>query len=104
MAFTGNVALVACAVFYEFFSLGMQPIENSLIAALTPDRWRSTSYAIKFTLTFGVGSLVVPLIAPIKQAYSLEMVYVFLAGVVFLLVTSIVVLLVASRRVKEVRN
>ena len=82
----------------------MQPIENSLIAALTPDRWRSTSYAIKFTLNFGVGSLVVPLIAPIKQAYSLEMVYVFLAGVVFLLVTSIVVLLFASRRIPEVRN
>jgi MFS family permease len=104
MAFTGNVVLVACAVFYEFFSLGMQPIENSLIAALTPDRWRSTGYAIKFTLTFGVGSLVVPLIAPIKQDYSIEMVYVFLAGVVLLLVTSVVVLLFASRKIPEVRN
>jgi MFS family permease len=104
MAFTGNVVLVACAVFYEFFSLGMQPIENSLIAAMTPERWRSTSYAVKFMLNFGVGACVVPLIAPIKQAYSLEMVYAFLAGVVFLLATSIVVLLVASRKIPEVRN
>jgi hypothetical protein len=44
------------------------------------------------------------MIAPIKQAYSLEMVYVFLAGIVFLLVTSIVTLLVASRRIPSMRN
>lgn len=104
MAFTGNVALVACAVAYEFFSLGMQPIENSLIAAMTPDRWRSTSYAVKFILNFGVGASAVQLIAPIKQAYSLEMVYVFLSAVVFLLVVSIAVLSVASRRIPSVRN
>ncbi len=104
MAFTGNVALVACAIAYEFFSLGMQPIENSLIASMTPDRWRSTSYAVKFTLNFGVGSLVVPLIAPIKQAYSLEMVYAFLAGVVFLLVLTIATLWVASRKIPSMRN
>jgi len=44
------------------------------------------------------------LIAPIKQAYSLEMVYAFLAGIVFLLVMSIVVLMVASRKIPAVRN
>ncbi len=104
MAFTGEVALVACAVAYEFFSLGMQPIENSLIAAMTPERWRSTSYAVKFMLTFGVGAWAVYLVAPIKQAYSIEMVYAFLAGVVFLLVTSIVVLIAASRKIPDVRN
>lgn len=104
MAFSGNVVLVACAVAYEFFSLGMQPIENSLIAGITPDRWRSTSYAIKFMLTFGVGAFVVHLIAPIKQAYSIEMVYTFLAGVVFLLVLSVVALMTASRKIPAVRN
>jgi MFS family permease len=104
MAFTGNVVLVACAVAYEFFSLGMQPIENSLIAAMTPDRWRSTSYAVKFMLTFGIGASAVHFIAPVKQAYSLEMVYAFLAGVVFLLVMSIIVLIAASRKIPAVRN
>ncbi len=104
MAFSGNVVLVLCAIAYEFFSLGMQPIENSLIAAMTPDRWRSTSYAVKFMLNFGIGSSAVYLIAPIKQAYSLEMVYAFLAGVVFLLVMSIVALMVASRKIPAVRN
>ncbi len=104
MALTGDVVLVACAVGYEFFSLGMQPIENSLIAAMTPDRWRSTSYAVKFMLNFGIGSFVVPLVAPIKQAYSIEMVYTFLAGVVLLLVLSIVALMIASRKIPAVRN
>jgi MFS family permease len=104
MAFTGNVVLALCVVGYAFFSLGMQPIENSLIAALTPDRWRSTSYAVKFMLTFGIGASAVQFIAPIKRAYSIEMVYAFLAGVVFLLVMSILALIVASRKIPEVRN
>mgnify|MGYP001267708838 CR=1 FL=1 len=104
MAFSGDVVLVACAIAYEFFSLGMQPIENSLIAAMTPERWRSTSYAVKFLLTFGVGAGAVHMIAPIKQAHSLEMVYVFLAGVVFLLAMSVVVLILASRKIPSVRN
>jgi len=104
MAFTSNYLLAFCAALYAFFSLGMQPIENSLIAALTPHKWRSTSYAVKFILNFGVGASVIYLIGPIKRAYSLETVYVFLAGATALLVTGIVVLLIASRRVESIRN
>lgn len=104
MAFTSEAWLVVCALGYELFSLGMQPIENSLIAAMTPERWRSTSYAVKFTLNFGVGASAVHLVAPVKAAYGLEGVYVFLAGVVALLVLSIAVLLFASRRIPAVRN
>ena len=104
MAFTSNYVLALCAAVYVFFSLGMQPIENSLIAALTPHRWRSTSFAIKFILSFGVGASAVYIIGPIKRTFSLETVYIFLAGSTALLVVSIVVLLVASRRVESVRN
>lgn len=104
MAFTSNYVLAFCAAAYVFFSLGMQPVENSLIAALTPHKWRSTSYAVKFILNFGVGASVVYLIGPIKQAFSLPTVYVFLAGSTTLLVLSVVVLLVASRRIPSVRN
>jgi hypothetical protein len=46
----------------------------------------------------------VQFIAPIKRAHSIEMVYAFLAAVVFLLVMSIIVLIVASRKIPEVRN
>ena len=104
MAFTTNFALAACAAAYVFFSLGMQPVENSLIAALTPERWRSTSFAVKFILNFGVGASVVYLIGPIKRAYSLETVYVFLAAATLLLVSAIVALVVSSRRLQTVRN
>jgi len=75
-----------------------------LIAALTPTRWRSTSYAIKFVLNFGVGASVVYIIGPVMNAFSLETVYVFLAGVTLLLVANIVVLLLASRNVPSIRN
>ena len=104
MAFTTNYVLAFCAAMYALFSLGMQPIENSLIAALTPTRWRSVGFAVKFILNFGVGSLVIYLIGPIKDAYSLEGVYVFLAGVAFLLVCSIIVLVIASRGHASIRN
>jgi len=104
MAFVSNYALAVAAAGYALFSLGMQPIENSLIAALTPDRWRSTSYAVKFVLNFGVGASAVYVIAPIKHAYSLETVYVFLAGVTTLLVVNILTLMFASREVKTIRN
>jgi MFS family permease len=104
MAFATDWLLALCAAGYAFFSLGMQPIENSLIAALTPHKWRSTSFAVKFILNFGVGACVVYLISPIKHAFSLETVYIFLAGSTALLVASVVVLLVASRRLESVRN
>jgi MFS family permease len=104
MAFTTEVPLVLCAAVYGFFSFGMQPIENSLIAGITPARWRSTSYAVKFALNFGVGATVVQLIAPIKTRYSLEMVYAFLGGVVFLLAASAATMLLVSRRVPPIRN
>jgi hypothetical protein len=35
----------------------MQPIENSLVAQLSPPAWRGRAYAGKFVLGFGVGAL-----------------------------------------------
>lgn len=104
MAFTSEMGLVLCAVLYGLFSFGMQPVENSLIAGITPARWRSTSFAVKFLLNFGIGSGVVHIIAPIKTRYSLEMVYVFLGGVVLLLALSAASMILASRRVPPIRN
>jgi MFS family permease len=104
MAFTGETTLVLCAALYGFFSFGMQPIENSLIAGITPARWRSTSFAVKFALNFGIGASVVEIIAPIKTRFSLEMVYAFLGGVVFLLALSALGMILVSRRVPPIRN
>ena len=104
MAFTKDYLLALSAGIFLLFSLGMQPIENSLIAALTPTRWRSTGYAVKFLLVFGVGAVSVYLVGMVKSRFSLEGVYVFLAGVAFLLVLSIIGLIIASRGVRHIRN
>lgn len=58
-----------------FFQLGIQPVENSLIAKLTPVRWRSTAYGLKFVLGFGVGSLSVATVGIIQKNHGFPMVF-----------------------------
>jgi len=84
-----NVPLLGCAATFVFFSLGMQPIENSLFAQLTPDRWRSTGYGLKFILTFGVGSVGVWLVRAAEMRWGLAGVFPMLGVVVALLVCTI---------------
>jgi FSR family fosmidomycin resistance protein-like MFS transporter len=86
---TWNVPLLTAAAVFIFFSLGMQPIENSLFAQLTPDRWRSTGYGLKFILTFGVGSVGVWIVQGVQGRWGLAAVFPVLGGVVFLLVCTI---------------
>lgn len=71
LGFAANGLLVLSAGCFAFFSLGMQPIENSLIAMLTPPRWRSLSYGIKFSVVFGAGSFSVYLVSLVQGRYGL---------------------------------
>jgi MFS family permease len=89
--------MVISAAIYVFFALGMQPIENSLVAKFTPNKWRSTGYGIKFILVFGVGSLAVYLVGWIKEIWNLESVYFFIGGLIALFSTVILVLIWMSR-------
>jgi len=66
-----NVFLIPAAGFFLLFVLGIQPIENSLLAYLTPARWRSMSYGIKFTLTFGAGAFAVKLVSLVEGRYGI---------------------------------
>jgi MFS family permease len=91
MSVLWELPLLGVAGAFTFFSLGMQPIENSLFAALTPPRWRSTGYGMKFVVTFGVGSLAVWLVAWVEGASELSWVFVALAGVVGVLLVVIAV-------------
>ena len=50
MTALSGLPLVGGAALFVFFSLGMQPIENSLFAHYTPARWRATAYGLKFVL------------------------------------------------------
>jgi len=97
MGLVSQELLVISAGIYIFFSLGMQPIENSLVARYTPSRWRSTGYGIKFILVFGIGSLAVYLVGWIKEAWSLGAVYLFAGGLIALLLLSIALLIRVSR-------
>lgn len=89
--------LVVSAGFYLFFALGMQSIENSLVAKFTPNRWRSTGYGTKFILTFGVGSIAVYLVGWIRELWSLNVVYFFSGGIVILVLLCIACLIFFSR-------
>ncbi len=90
MAFLTDIPLVVAASFYIFFALGMQPVENTLVAKLTPSQFRSTGYGIKFSLTFGVGAMAVYIAGWIKGMWKLEMVYVFSAMVIVFMALGIV--------------
>jgi MFS transporter, FSR family, fosmidomycin resistance protein len=66
-ALATGVPLVLALFAYLFFSQGMQPVENSLVAGFTRPAWRGRAYALKFILAFGVGSFgtfVVKLVEP----------------------------------------
>ena len=103
MASFSGVPLVSAGAVFVFFSLGMQPIENSLFARFTPARWRATGYGIKFILTFGVGSFAIHLVEWANAAGDLSLVLLYLAGVVALLLV-VIGAFVALTFGQEMRN
>ena len=95
--FLRDAWLVPVAGMFVLFSMGMQPIENSLLAYLTPPRWRSVSYGVKFTLTFGAGSFAVKLAGLVESRYGIDSVVWLVAGFLGLVILSVSTFLVASR-------
>lgn len=89
--------LLMASGLYVFFALGMQPLENSLYASLTPERWRSTAYGIKFILVFGVGSGAVWIVRFTTEAWGLASVYFVMLAVVAVMVGVIGVLIRVTR-------
>jgi predicted MFS family arabinose efflux permease len=88
MTALSGLPLVACAGVFVFFSLGMQPIENSLFAHLAPPHRRATLYGVKFAGTFGVGALAVFLVRWADGAGGLSYAILGLAGVVVLVIAA----------------
>ena len=91
LRFGSGFGLIAFAGMVTFFTLGMQPVENCMFAMLTPPRWRSVAYGLKFTLTFGVGSLSVFLVSVVQDRWGIEAVVLLLAGYL-----AMVILLIAN--------
>ena len=80
MAYAGNYLLVGLALWYFFFLLGMQPMENTLVAKYTPRRFHHSAFGTKFILTFGIGALAVKIAAAIESNYHIEAVFYFIAA------------------------
>ncbi len=57
VALLSGFTLPLAAAGFAFFSLGMQPFENSLVARFIPPRWRGVGYGLKFILSFGIGAV-----------------------------------------------
>jgi MFS family permease len=96
-AFLGNALLIPAAGMFVLFTVGMQPIENSLLAFLTPARWRSMSYGIKFTLTFGAGAFAVKIVSAVQQRYGIDSVIFLVAGFLVLVILCLALFLLFSR-------
>jgi MFS family permease len=99
MSVVEGLPLILMTGGFVLFSLGMQPIENSLVAVLSPPQWRSVIYGIKFTLVFGAGSLAVYLVGFVDGRFGLDAVIFLLIGLLAGVLIMIGVLLIASRKV-----
>ncbi len=78
----GTYGAIAAALALAVVHFGTQPIENLLIAEHTPRSLRSMSYGLKFTLTFGLGPVAVPLVGYLWDATgTLAWTFVLFAGV-----------------------
>lgn len=93
MAIFTDLWLVLASAVYVFFALGLQPIENSLIAKFTPRRWRSTGYGFAMILVFGVGALAVFVVGWVSQNWGLGSSYLVSAGLIAVIVLCIVLLI-----------
>jgi len=86
----GNAAAVA-AMALALAHFGTQPAENVLIAKYTPARMRSTSYGIKFFVTFGLGAIGAPIVGLLwNRTGTLAWTFVLFAAIA--LVVAIVIL------------
>ncbi len=92
MAMTTNIPLIGFAMIHSFFLLGMQPLENTLVARLSPPQLHSSAYGLKFILTFGVGAISVQMVSTIKETFGFSAVYIGLSMVSTLLVCVILLL------------
>ena len=83
--------------------LGMQPLENTLVARLTPPNFLSSAYGMKFILTFGVGALAVKMVEYVDARWGMDATFLALGLTSTLLVLSVVVLIAVTDRASVAR-
>lgn len=95
---TTDVPLVLLAVVYFFFLLGMQPIENTLVAQLTPKAYHHSAFGTKFVLTFGVGAVAVKMVESIETVFGIKWIFPAMGIVSVAMVITIIVLIGITRQ------
>ena len=73
--------LLIVAQIIVLFSLGVQPISDSLLAHYVPEEWHARAYGVRFVASLGVSALSIPILATIHdQTGDFYWLYVLLAG------------------------
>jgi len=101
MSLASDIPLVMLSMIYFFFLLGMQPVENTLVARFTPKKFHSAAYGTKFVLTFGVGSLAVKMMEGVKVNWGIGAAFPMLGLVSLMLVCGITVLIFNTRNLRS---
>ncbi|KMY65880.1 hypothetical protein AAU61_19830 [Desulfocarbo indianensis] len=99
MAWTADLPLFLASLVYLFLLLGMQPMENTLVARLSPPAFKHSAYGAKFVFTFGVGSLAVLMAGEVEMLWGLSQVFSVVALATLLLVGTIAALIARTRTV-----
>lgn len=94
---TSGTAVVFIAAAFSLFHFANQPVENSLIAHYTPSRLRSSSYGLKFFLTFGIGSFASGFAGYIADHFGFNSVFFALSGVLVMILILITFLVIAAK-------
>ncbi len=98
IAVSYDLALASVCFVYFFFLLGMQPVENTLVASFTPRRLHHSAYGMKFILTFGVGALAVKMVEYIDASWGIAAIYTALGFVSIILVADVCLLIYWTSR------
>lgn len=101
VAFFLDLPMVLLALLYMFCLLGMQPVENTLVATFSPRKFHHSAYGAKFTLVFGVGATAVPLLGWIENTWEMTAIYPALGGISALMALTILLLISRTGPVKR---
>ena len=97
-----NLPLMLCAIVYFFFLLGMQPIENTLVAKYTPSKIRHSAFGFKFVVTFGGGAFAIKIIGFMEHQFGLSSIFQLLAVFSIVLIFIIFILIyITGRQIKN---
>jgi MFS family permease len=101
--FSKGITAVILSSLLITFLLGLQPVENSLIARLTPAGLRGAAYGFKFIIGFGIGSIAVKITSMIQKEHSIAEVFLSAAAISLIIIALVTGLLFISRK-SEIRN